>query len=479
MCALNSSHNSDAALHGPYRIERWGGGFLRLAEGGGLAVQWPAVAGGETTLHLADLLPLLRQQGVETPVLLRFPSILHARLAAFRQAFRRALHRFDYPSEHAPLYPIKVNPSATVIRTLLDAPEPLAGLEVGSGGELRWALGFLRAGQRLVINGVKDRAMLEGVRQALAMGVRVCWVIERPRDVTLLRHGFTALPAALDLGLRLRLPIPASAGKRPHAHFGMPLPTALKSVEVLKENGWLRALRLLHGHVGSQVARLDDLRQGLESLMVGYASLTEAGAPLGQLDLGGGVAVDTTGSDGPFSCTYDLDDYADMVVGTVQRQCRQAALQPPLLITESGRALTAHHGLLLTSVLDLEPESASMPGSKSELEPKRGAEQNDSLHHDETASTRILADLSLFASVPDAWALGQPFPIVPVAGFASDGAASVPVRIQDATCDADGLFRAYVTAEGVADRLLLPGPLPRLSDTTEGVQPPVLAICLL
>jgi len=77
------------------------------------------------------------------------------------------------------------------------------------------------------------------------------------------------------------------------------------------------------------------------------------GAPLKYLDVGGGLGVDYDGSRTNFasSMNYTAEEYANDVVYSVMETCDLAQVPHPILVSESGRAVVAHHAMLVTEVL--------------------------------------------------------------------------------------------------------------------------------
>jgi arginine decarboxylase len=124
-------------------------------------------------------------------------------------------------------------------------------------------------------------------------------------------------------------------------------------VDWLREEGLLDGLRLLHCHIGSQIFDIRTFKYAVSELAHIYVELVKLGAPMGILDLGGGLGVDYDGSGSATqsSMNYTLEQYATDVVYRVKSICDDAGVPHPDLITESGRALVAHSGVLVFQVL--------------------------------------------------------------------------------------------------------------------------------
>ena len=147
------------------------------------------------------------------------------------------------------------------------------------------------------------------------------------------------------------------------AKFGLHPHQLLTLLESLRAKGQLHRLRLLHAHLGSQVPNLQDIRKGLQELVHYYAQLHRAGVPLEVVDVGGGLGVDYEGTRTRTFCSinYTFDAYAATVVEALDAVCRAVDLPYPDIITESGRAMTAHHAVLITDVIDREEAVGQTP----------------------------------------------------------------------------------------------------------------------
>jgi arginine decarboxylase len=339
-----------------YAISRWGEGYFEVAENGHLCVR-PDPAGA-TRIDLPALIERLREQGLSLPVLVRFDDILRDRVRRLRQAFGGAMQRQGYQGRYRPVYPIKVNQQHAVVRALLGAGG--LGLEAGSKPELLAVLALTPDDETIVCNGYKDR---EYVRLALLgrrLGRRLFIVIEKPSELDLVLEEARRLAITPLLGVRVRLAAAAagnwqnSGGEK--AKFGLSASQILSLLERLRAEDALSWLRLLHAHLGSQIPNLRDIGEGVGELAQCYAELRTAGAALDTLDVGGGLGVDYEGTRTRAYCSvnYGPDQYAETIVGAVAAICRARALPEPDLITEAGRALSAHHAVLITDVVDRE-----------------------------------------------------------------------------------------------------------------------------
>lgn len=339
-----------------YAIDRWGEGYFGINEAGHLYAR--PNPQGPTTVDLVLLAGQADAEGLSLPVLVRFNDILRHRVESLHQAFLDAGAACGYAGRYQPVYPIKVNQQAGVVREILRSGH--AGLEAGSKPELMAVLALSPPGGLVVCNGYKDR---EYVRLALIgrrLGLRVQIVVEKPSEVRLVLEEAGHLDVEPLLGVRVRLAAAAAGNWQSSggesAKFGLSANQILDLVGTLEAAGRLSWLNLLHAHLGSQIPSLQDIRTGVIELVRFYAELRRLGAPIRILDVGGGLGVDYEGTRTRNYCSvnYTFEGYAKAVVESVAAECRARGLPDPDLLSESGRALTAHHAVLITNVIDRE-----------------------------------------------------------------------------------------------------------------------------
>jgi len=346
-----------AASGADYGIDRWGGGYFGVNAAGHLVAR-PVAGGAE--VDLMDLAERLQRGGIRLPVLVRFGDMLRRRAVELIDAFAGARTGHAYRGAYRLIYPIKVNQERHVIREITRLGVDRVGLEAGSKPELIAVLGLAHRSSTIVFNGYKDR---EGLRLALAgglMGYRVYIVIEKPGELELLLGEAAALGVTPRLGVRVRL-ASASAGKWQNtggekSKFGLTATELITLVDQLRGSGHLDWLRLVHVHLGSQVANIRDIQRGMAETARFYAELRALGAPIEVVDVGGGLGVDYEGTRSRSDCSmnYSLGQYAEAVVRALAEVCSAQGLPNPAVFSESGRALTAHHAVLLTNVVETE-----------------------------------------------------------------------------------------------------------------------------
>ncbi len=353
----------------PYGLARWGGGFFAVDGRGHLVVR--PDRDPSTGIDLDALTDGLLDSGLRFPILIRFPEILKQRLAELTGAFALARRREGYRGTYLPVYPVKVNQEHAVGTALVDAARDGIGLEAGSKPELVMALALAPARGTIIANGYKDRAYIRLALLASQLGLRVFLVLEKPTELDLVLEEARALGCQPTLGVRVRLASIAS-GKWQNtggakSKFGFTIPELLETLERLSRAGWLDRLELLHFHLGSQIANLRDIQGALQEAGRIWAELRQRGVPLRSVDVGGGLAVDYEGTRSRSDCSmnYSMEQYAEVIVRTFQEAAQAAGCEAPDLLSESGRALCAHHAVLVTDVIEMEPPPAAPePGQR-------------------------------------------------------------------------------------------------------------------
>lgn len=359
-----------------YNIAHWSNGYFDVDERGHLIARPRVdVAGGSIDLH--ELTERIRAHGLSAPVLVRFIDILHHRIDVLHGAFTAAMAKLDYRGAYCPVYPIKVNQHRSVVAEILSHGAGRVGLEAGSKPELMAVLGVSDTSNRVVVcNGYKDR---EYIRMALIgrlLGNRVYIVVEKLSELDLVIEESRALGIEPLIGMRVRL---ASIGKGKwqntggeKSKFGLSAPHVLATVERLREAGLLGSLRMLHFHLGSQIANIRDIQRGMQEAARYFAELRAMGAPIDCMDVGGGLGVDYEGTRSRSACSmnYSIDEYAHNVVHTLWEICEELGLPHPDVITESGRGMTAHHAILITNVIDIERAPGESIAAVGEDEPQ-------------------------------------------------------------------------------------------------------------
>jgi len=339
-----------------YAIEAWSEGLFDIDAAGRLCAQPDGTDGNGVAL--ADIVGQATADGLRLPLLVRFPDILRARASQLREAFDAARAECDYAAGYTPVYPIKVNQQASVVGALASVPG--LGLEVGSKPELITALAVSRPGGTIICNGYKDRQYLRLALSGIRLGLDAVIVIEKPGEWELIAREAEALGVTPKLGVRLRLSALGkgnwqnTGGER--AKFGLTAGQLLELLDTICAAGHIDWLQLLHFHMGSQISNLRDIQAGVREAGRYYTELVAAGVPIRMLDIGGGLGVDYEGGRTRSFCSmnYSMAQYAHAIVSGLAELCRERDIEVPELLSESGRALTAHHAVLITNVTETE-----------------------------------------------------------------------------------------------------------------------------
>lgn len=355
-----------------YGIRHWGAGYYAINEAGNVEVRPHGPHGAPIDLNL--LVAQLRDSGLSLPLLVRFPGILQDRVRQLTGAFDASILRLDYQGSYTALYPIKVNQQEAVVENIIATDNVAIGLEAGSKPELMAVLALSPKGGTIVCNGYKDREFIRLALIGQKLGHRVFIVIEKESEVPLLIEEAAALDVQPWIGLRVRLSSLASSkwadtgGEK--SKFGLSAAQILAVIERLQGAGLGQSVRLLHFHMGSQISNIADYRKGFREAVRYYGELRALGLPVDHVDVGGGLGVDYDGthSRNASSINYGMEDYAATVVGMLKEFCDRLALPHPHIFSESGRALTAHHAVLVVQVTDVERPNDALPQLPADVE---------------------------------------------------------------------------------------------------------------
>lgn len=380
MRSLDLEHSVNLErIRAEYNVKHWSQGFYGIDDNGEVYVSPRSDA--DHQVPLSHIVNQLEQRNIGLPALVRFPQIVHQRVHSICNAFNQAIDEYQYENHYLLVYPIKVNQQKEVVDEILASQAQLEqkqlGLEAGSKPELLAVLALAqKASSVIVCNGYKDR---EYVRLALIgekLGHSVFIVLEKLSELDLVLSEAKALGVTPRLGLRIRLASQgagkwqASGGEK--SKFGLSASQVLTVIERLKAEDQLDILELVHFHLGSQMANIRDVRNGVSEAARFYCELRDIGAKLKYLDVGGGLAVDYDGtrSQSSNSMNYGLEEYARNIVMTIGDICQLYSQPMPVIISESGRSLTAHHAVLITNVIGTEsytPEAIEAPHSDAPL----------------------------------------------------------------------------------------------------------------
>lgn len=349
-----------------YGIRRWGAGYFGINPAGHVTVCPDPDIG--TEIDLFQLTAEIRDAGLALPILVRFTDILHHRVRSLCRAFREAGDELAYRGRYTAVYPIKVNQQRSVVEEIVAGGGDCVGLEAGSKPELVAVLASAPDGGIIVCNGYKDSEYIRLALIGRKLGHQVYIVIEKLTELDLVLREAAALGIDPQLGVRVRLAAVASGNWQnsggEKSKFGLNASQILALVQRLRDAGKLHWLQLLHSHIGSQIPNLRDIGRGVAEAARFFGELRRLGVPIKVVDVGGGLGVDYEGTGSRHYCSinYSLESYAREVVRGIVRLCDEQGLDHPDIVSESGRALTAHHAMLITHVIDHEsPQGPEVP----------------------------------------------------------------------------------------------------------------------
>jgi arginine decarboxylase len=343
-----------------YGIGKWGHGFFDVNKKGQVTVRLADDDKFED-VALEDVIEGLHERGTHLPVLLRFRDLLHSRIAEINGSFRKAIREHGYRGEYRGVYPIKVNQQRQVIEEIAEFGKKFHyGLEAGSKPELIAALAHMHDPEAFIIcNGYKDEEFIDLALHSTKMGLKIMLVLEMPTELDWILERSQVIGVEPNLGVRVRLSTRGaghwqdSAGDK--SVFGLNATQVIEVVDRLKNRGKLDCLKMLHYHQGSQIPNIAAIREGATEAVRMYCDLVKEGAPMGVLDIGGGMAVDYDGSHTNFhsSCNYSIPEYCMDIVEVVAQICERAGVDHPTLVSESGRAVVAYYSVLVFNILDV------------------------------------------------------------------------------------------------------------------------------
>jgi arginine decarboxylase len=355
-----------------YSIPHWSEGYFDVDGSGRIAVH-PRGADG-IAIALPEVVDAARANGAKLPLLVRFPDILGDRLRTLQAAFAQAQADWDYTGGYTAVYPIKVNQHQGVAGTLASHHGDGFGLEAGSKPELMAVLALSRPGGLIVCNGYKDREYIRLALIGRKLGLETFIVIEKPSELALVLEEARALGVQPGLGVRMRL-ASLGAGKWQNsggdkAKFGLSPRQLLDLWKSLRDSGMGDCLQLLHFHMGSQISNVRDIANGMREATRYLVELSKLGAKVRYMDVGGGLGIDYEGTRSRSYCSinYGIAQYASNIVQPLAEACEANGLAQPRIVTECGRAMTAHHAVLVANVSEVEeaPEGRVPPAHDDE-----------------------------------------------------------------------------------------------------------------
>ncbi|OGR00555.1 MAG: arginine decarboxylase [Deltaproteobacteria bacterium RIFOXYD12_FULL_55_16] len=364
-----------------YGIARWGLRYFDINGKGQVTVAPLKEQGG--TIAIVDVIREAVEQGLHFPMLIRFHDLLRNRVERINKAFNDAIVELEYKSIYRGVYPVKVNQLREVVEEIIDAGKPFHhGLEVGSKPELFAALAFHEDRESLIIcNGYKDSVYIKTALLGRKLGKKIILVVEKVEEVSNIIRYAKELKVEPMIGLRVRL---MSGGKGKwekstgeDAKFGLSTQEIIQVSDLLKEAGLADCLKLVHFHSGSQIPDILTIKKAVREGAMFYAKIRQIGHALEYIDVGGGLGVDYDGSRTTFhsSINYSLNEYARDIVYNIMDVCDSQGVEHPIIISESGRAVVAHHSVLVVETFgDIKKMEHAQEPVKPEISHKLAAE---------------------------------------------------------------------------------------------------------
>jgi arginine decarboxylase len=525
-----------------YNIDRWGAKYFDINDAGHVVVS-PLQERG-ASVDITDVIEEAKARGLKFPLLIRFQDILRHRVESLNNAFRASIAEFGYQGVYRGVFPIKVNQLREVVEEILDAGKPFNfGLEVGSKPELYAGMALQsEPGSLIICNGYKDAAFVKLALQGIKLGKKVIMVVEKLEELKQIIAVSKVVGVEPMVGIRARL-LSKGAGKwaesgGENAKFGLSTAELLAATELLRAEKLEHCFKLLHFHIGSQVPDILTVKKAVQEASRFYAKLYKMGFPIEFMDVGGGLGVDYDGSRSAFdsSTNYSLQEYTNDIVYYIADVCNAEKVKHPDIISESGRALVAHHSVLVVEVFGAIHKSPDEPqfiygesehalvkelrktlGKLNQLEAYHDAlERKEDAHNmftlglmelpekakieslyweiaksvvdsfrgqsyipeeirklEDSLGDQYLCNFSVFQSLLDHWALGQLFPIMPVNRL--DERPTREGTLVDITCDSDGAINKFIDLRDVRDTL----PMHELKQNGNGQEPYYLGFFLM
>jgi arginine decarboxylase len=336
-----------------YNIDRWGGGYFTINASGNVVAKPLQENGG--SIDILEVVHEARNRGLPFPLVIRFQDLLRHRVESVNRAFQTAMTEFDYKGQYRGVFPIKVNQLREVIEEIVDAGQQFHfGLEAGSKPELVAALAVHEDPESLIVcNGYKDPAYIRIALLGRKLGKSVVIVVEKLEELEQTIRAAKEVGVEPMIGIRVRLHSKGAGRWAPsageNAKFGLDTTGLVAASQMLKAAGLAQCLKLVHFHVGSQVPDISTIKRAVHEAARYYAKLAKLGHELGYLDVGGGLGVDYDGSRSDFdsSANYSLQEYANDVVWNIMEVCDSEGVPHPAIVNEGGRAIVAHHSVLV------------------------------------------------------------------------------------------------------------------------------------
>jgi arginine decarboxylase len=340
-----------------YGVKYWGNSYFSINDAGNVQSHPNGADGAK--IDLKELVDEVARRGIGLPLLIRFSDVLKSRIVELNETFKRAIAEYGYKGDYKGVYPIKVNQHRFVVEEIVQFGRPYHyGLEAGSKPELLAVMAMLDDEEALIVcNGYKDEEYIETALMASKLGRTVLIVVEKYSELALIAEVAKKVGVRPRIGIRVKLAAKgsgrweASGGDR--SKFGLSTREVVEAISFLRANDLLSCFELVHFHLGSQISAIRAVKNALREAGRFYVEICRLGAPLKYFDAGGGLGVDYDGSQTNFasSMNYTTQEYANDIVFSLQEICDAGGVPHPTIVTESGRAVVAHHSMLVVDIL--------------------------------------------------------------------------------------------------------------------------------
>lgn len=359
-----------------YGVNRWSAGYFSIGENGNIHVS-ANHRQPDVKIDLKEVVDEMIAEGIQFPAVIRFHDVLRSQVEILNETFRDIIQKADYQGKYVGVYPVKVNQMREVVEEIIDAGEPYNyGLEAGSKPELMAVMAYNENPEALtVLNGYKDEDYLTLALLGRRLGRKMIVVVEKFSELEMLVALAQKLNIEPMIGLRSKMMVKSqgkwasSSGER--AKFGLSIAEILNAIEYLRAHDMLHCAKLLHYHIGSQISDIRKIKEAVTEGARLYAKLVQMGVPMEYLDIGGGLGIDYDGTSSTTdsSRNYSTEEYIADVVYGVKQICDLEEVPHPNLVSESGRAITAYHSMVVTNIVgEIKPAGTQFDISPSEGE---------------------------------------------------------------------------------------------------------------
>ncbi len=355
-----------------------------------------------------DLLDLSQKWG--SPLEIGFTPLVTRQINKMHGYFASAFRRKGYRAKFTYAYASKAAQYEDLIRTALQAG---AHYETSSPMDLQmarlhWKAGNLPSDRMILTNGFKTPAYVQNILQMRREGFKnIIPIIESVQEIA----PFANSHFDFEVGLRLRVDrsiLPYGDFSQVTSRFGVAhaeIPAVAAKIAAQPN----LKLVMFHAMIDTQCVDRENWVRALLLSFRSYCELKSLHPSLRAFNFGGGMPV-------PYSLDFDFDyqAFADELTEGVMQLCAEYGIEHPEIVGEFGRYTAAAYGFDFYKVVVAKPS-----------------------HNPDVAWYVI--DGSLMSSLPDTWALKQPFIVLPLNGY------DKPFKkawISGLTCDSDDVYRS-------------------------------------